>query len=323
MFTGPERRSTLQDLFFDGGNFLMIKNVSEIIEKAKSYNKTIAIAAAADETVLKAAKKAKEIGIADFCLCGDRQKINMILDEIDAKDLGFKIYDCSDAVSAAKRAAELVKNGDAHTVMKGAIKTGSLLKVLLSDEYNFKTGKTMSLNAVFEIPGFDRLLILTDPGLVITPTLQQKVDLVKNAIQAANALGNELPKVGIVGAVEVVNTKMPATVDAALIAKMADRGQIKGAIVDGPFALDNVISVESAEHKGIVSPVAGRADIIIAPNIEAGNMLYKALVFLAKAKLATSILGGSVPIILTSRSDSEETKLNSIAFNVLLSEVVK
>jgi len=221
------------------------------------------------------------------------------------------------------KAAELVKNGQAHTVMKGAIKTGNLLKVLLRDEYGFKTGKTMSLNAVFEIPGFERLLILADPGLVITPTLEQKVDLIKNAIQAANALGNNMPKVGIIGAVETVNTKMPATIDAALLTKMADRGQIKGAIVDGPFALDNVVSIESAQHKGINSPVAGKADILIAPNIEAGNMLYKALVFLANAKLATSILGGSVPIILTSRSDSEQTKLNSIAFNVLLSEVVK
>ncbi|HOO31833.1 MAG TPA: bifunctional enoyl-CoA hydratase/phosphate acetyltransferase [Thermotogota bacterium] len=301
----------------------MIAKVSEIIEKAKSFNKTIAIAAAADETVLGAAKKAKEIGIADFCLCGEARKIEAILEEIGASSLGFKIFDCPDVVSAAKKAAELVTEGTAHTVMKGSIKTGTLLKVLLSDEYNFKTGKTMSLNAVFEIPGFDRLLILTDPGMVITPTLQQKVDLIKNAIQAANALGNEMPKVGIIGAVEVVNPKMPNTMDAALLSKMADRGQIKGAVVDGPFALDNVISLESAEHKGIVSPVAGKADIIIAPNIEAGNMLYKALVFLAKAQLATSILGGSVPIILTSRSDSEETKLNSIAFNVLLSEVVR
>ena len=182
------------------------------------------IAAAADETVLKAAKKAKEIGIADFCLCGEANKIEEILKKIEAVDLGFKIYDCPDAVTAAKKAAELVTMGTAHTVMKGSIKTGTLLKVLLSDDYKFKTGKTMSLNAVFEISGFDRLLILTDPGMVITPTLQQKVDLIKNAIQAANALGNDLPKVGILGAVEVVNPKMPATIDAALISKMADRG---------------------------------------------------------------------------------------------------
>ena len=301
----------------------MIREISQIIEKAKGTTKTIAVASSDDETVLTAAKRAKEIGIADFCLCGNKKRTEELLKEIDANCDEFKIYDCSNPIEAAMKAAQLVKDGEAHTVMKGAIKTGSLLKVLLRDEYGFKTGKTMSLNAVFEVPGFERLLIMADPGLVITPTLEQKVDLIKNAIQAANALGNELPKVGILGAVETVNSKMPATVDAAVISKMADRGQLKGAIVDGPFALDNVVSLESAEHKGIKSPVAGKADIMIAPNIEAGNMLYKALVFLAKAKLATSILGGSVPIVLTSRSDSEETKLNSIAFNVLLSEVVK
>jgi len=301
----------------------MIKKVSEILEKAKAYEKKIAIAAADDETVLEAAKKAQNIGIADFYLCGNKSKIKEILKKIDADAGLFEILDTKDTNTAAEKAAELVKDGQAHTVMKGAIKTGSLLKVLLRDEYGFKTGKTMSLNGVFEIPGFERLLILSDPGLVIAPTLAQKVDLIKNTIQVANALGNEMPKVGVVGAVEVVNPKMPPTMDAAILSKMADRGQIKGAIVDGPFALDNVVSIEAARHKGIESPVAGKADIIIAPNIEAANMLYKALVFLARAKLATSILGGSVPIVLTSRSDSDETKLNSIALNVLLSEVVR
>lgn len=301
----------------------MIKKISQIIEKAKGYTKIIAVAASDDETVLNAVKMAKEIGIADFCLCGNKERTEMILKEIGANCSDFRLYDCSDPIDAAMKAAQLVKDGEAHTVMKGDIKTGSLLKVLLRDEYGFKTGKTMSLNAVFEVPDFDRLLILADPGLVITPTLEQKVDLIKNAIQAANALGIEMPKVGLLGAVETVNSKMPATMDAAIISKMADRNQLKGAVIDGPFALDNVVSIESAEHKGIKSPVAGKADIMIAPNIEAGNMLYKALVFLAKAKLATSILGGSVPIVLTSRSDSDETKLNSIAFNVLLSEVVK
>ncbi len=301
----------------------MIKKVSEILEKAKAYEKKIAIAAADDETVLEAAKKAQNIGIADFYLCGNKSKIKEILKKIDADAGLFEILDTKDTNTAAEKAAELVKDGQAHTVMKGAIKTGSLLKVLLRDEYGFKTGKTMSLNGVFEIPGFERLLILSDPGLVIAPTLAQKADLIKNTIQVANALGNEMPKVGVVGAVEVVNPKMPPTMDAAILSKMADRGQIKGAIVDGPFALDNVVSIEAARHKGIESPVAGKADIIIAPNIEAANMLYKALVFLARAKLATSILGGSVPIVLTSRSDSDETKLNSIALNVLLSEVVR
>ncbi|MFW6263839.1 MAG: phosphate acyltransferase, partial [Thermotogota bacterium] len=152
----------------------MINKISQIIEKAKGYTKTIAIAASDDETVLKAAKMAKELGIANFCLCGNKKKTEAILNAIDAKISDFQIYDCHNPTDAAMKAAQLVKDGAAHTVMKGSIKTGSLLKVLLRDEYGFKTGKTMSLNAVFEVPGFDRLLILADPGLVITPTLEQK-----------------------------------------------------------------------------------------------------------------------------------------------------
>jgi len=301
----------------------MLKSLDELIIKAKGNSKVIAVAVAEDESVLSAVVKAKEMGIADFILCGDEGKIIGILKQVDGKEEDYEIINCKNEYEAANKAAELVTEKKADTVMKGKIKTGSLLKILLKDDYSFKTGKTMSLVAAFEIPGYDRFLIVSDPGMVLNPDLKQKVEIINNCIPVANSLGIEIPKVGIIGAVEVVNPKMQTTLDAAIISKMAERGQIKGAIVDGPFALDNVVSLEAAEHKGIVSPVAGKADIILVPNIEAGNILYKALVFLAKADVATSIMGGSVPIILTSRADSEETKLKSIALNVVLSEVMK
>jgi len=273
--------------------------------------------------VLSAVKNARELGIADFILCGDKEKIKVLLEEIGDSQGNYDIRHSAGYEEAANAAARLVTDKDALTIMKGRIQTGTLLKILLKDEYSFKTGKTMSLSGVFEIPDFPRLLIVSDPGMVPYPTLEQKVDIINNAVIVASAIGIEIPKTGILASVETVNLKMQATMDAAVLSKMADRGQIKGTILDGPFALDNVVSEESAKHKGIISPVAGKADIVIVPDIDAGNLLYKALIFLARAKVATTILGGGVPIILTSRADSEESKLYSIALNVLLSGVKK
>ncbi len=302
---------------------MILKSLDELIEIAKGNKKTIAVAVSDDESVLSAVVRARKHGIADFILCGKTEETSSILESVGGNTGDFEFVNCETDNEAAEKAAEIVTHKKADTVMKGRIKTGSLLKILLKNEYSFKTGRTMCLVAVFQIPGFDRFLIISDPGMVLSPDINQKVEIINNCIPVARALGIETPKVGIVGAVEVVNPKMQATVDAAIISKMAERGQIKGAIVDGPFALDNVVSIEAARHKGIVSPVAGNADVIIVPNIESGNILYKALVFLAKAQVATSIMGGSVPIILTSRADSEETKLKSIALNVVLSEVMK
>jgi phosphate butyryltransferase len=162
--------------------------------------------------------------------------------------------------------------------------------------------------------------VVTDAGMVIAPDLKQKADSIVNASIVARALGIEPPKVAVLGAIEVVNEKMPATLDAAILSKMSQRGQLGKVVVDGPFALDNAVSIEAAKHKGIESPVAGQADILIMPDIEAGNIFYKAMVFLGKAEVASSIVGGKIPIILTSRADSDRTKLYSIALNVLLSE---
>lgn len=290
-----------------------------LADRAKGKGHIIAVAAAEDEVVLSALENARQLGIAQSILCGDESKIREIAQKQGIALESYRIVHAEHPFEAAEKAVSLVANKEASALMKGNIKTGDLLKTVLREEFGLRTGRTMSMVAAFEITGYSRILILTDPGMVIAPTLEQKVEMIYNAIPVAKVFQIQNPKVAVVGAIEVVNPKMEATIHAALLAKMADRGQIKGVIVDGPFALDNVVSEEAARHKGIDSPVAGNADIILTPDIEAGNILYKALVFLAKARVATTILGAKVPIILTSRADSDRTKLDSIALNMLLS----
>ncbi|PNR93651.1 phosphate butyryltransferase [Petrotoga sp. 9PWA.NaAc.5.4] len=298
----------------------MIK-IEDILEQVKkeSKKKKIAVAAAEDDVVLKAVQKAKEINLCDFILFGDKQKIEKIVQEnnLDLKDV--EIIDSKSPLESAKGAIEAVVNGQADLPMKGKLTTAEILSIYLKDEYNLKTGKTMNLVCVFEIPNYHKLLIISDAGMIIAPTLEQKIDIINNAVSVAQRLGIERPKVAILGALEQVNPKMPVTLDAAILTQMNRRGQIKGCIVDGPFAMDNAISKEAAIHKGIISEVAGDADILIVPNIEAGNILYKTLVYFANAKLASSIIGGKKPVVLTSRADSDESKLNAMALSILMS----
>ena len=297
----------------------MIKHLRELLDLSKGKGKRLAVAVAQDEVVLKAVDAAVKEDIVVPILVGDEKLIKEEAEKagIDLKD--YEIVHAEGIEEAANKAVELASKGEADLLMKGKLQTAQIMRTVLKEEYGLRTGKTMSMVSVFEIPDFPRLLILTDAGMTLYPDLKQKLDLIDNAIAVAKILGIETPKVGLVSAVETVNPKLQATIDAALIAKMADRKQIKGAIIDGPFALDNVVSKEAAEHKGIVSPVAGEADIIITPNIDAGNVLYKALIFLAKAKSASTIMGAKIPIVLTSRADSDETKLYSIALTAALS----
>jgi len=296
-----------------------MKKLQELLDKAKSVGKkVVAVAAADDDVVLRAIDMAKKEGIVNALLFGDAQKI-----EVAAEKAGLNIRDFEivDSKNPADDAVKAVVDGKAHFVMKGNIKTGDLMKAVLKDEYNLKTGRTMSLVSIFETPLYHKLLIVTDAGMTIAPDLEQKVHLIENAVLVARkAVGVEKPKVAILGAIEVVNPKMEATIHAALLSKMNERGQIKNCVVDGPFALDNAVSKEAAEHKGIVSPVAGDADVLIMPDIEAGNIFYKAMVFLAGAKVASAIIGAKCPVALTSRADSDETKLLSLALTCLMSE---
>jgi len=296
-----------------------MKKLQELLDKAKGVGKkVVAVAAADDDVVLRAVDMAKKEGIVDALLFGDAKKIEVVAEKAG---LNIKDFEIVDSKNPADDAVKAFVDGRAHFVMKGNIKTGDLMKAVLKDEYNLKTGRTMSLVSIFETPLYHKLLVVTDAGMTIAPDLEQKVHLIENAVLVARkAVGVEKPKVAILGAIEVVNPKMEATIHAALLAKMNERGQIKNCIVDGPFALDNAVSKEAAEHKGIVSPVAGDADVLIMPDIEAGNIFYKAMVFLAGAKVASAIIGAKCPVALTSRADSDETKLLSLALTCLMSE---
>lgn len=295
----------------------MIKKLSELLERAKGLKRILSVVVAEDPVVLKAVEQAKNLDIINPILVGSKKSIIEIIEELklDLKDC--EIVD-SDTNEAVKKGVELVSEGKADFIMKGHIRTGDLMKVVLDKNMGLRTGRTLAMVSVFEIPNFDRLLVISDAGMIILPTLEQKVDIIHNILDVMKILGIENPKIALISAVEAISEKIPSTVEAAIISKMNERNQIKNCIVDGPFALDNVISIKAAKHKGIESPVAGKADALVMPNIEAGNVLYKALTFFMNAQSATTILGAKCPIVLTSRADSDETKLYSIALNALL-----
>ena len=299
----------------------MSKNFDDLLSKLKvAEKKTLAVAVAQDEPVLEAVKAAKDKGIADAILVGDKAKIEEVATKIDMDLTEFEIIHEEDVKKAALKAIELVSSGAADMVMKGLVDTATFLRSVLNKEVGLRTGNLMSHVSVFEIEGIDRLILLTDAAFNTYPDLKQKVQIINNSVMVAKACGIENPKVAPICAVEVVNPDMPATVDAALLSKMSDRGQIKGCIVDGPLALDNAISEEAAHHKGVTGLVAGKADILLLPNIDVANVMYKSLTYTAPTKNGGILVGTSAPVILTSRADSFETKVNSIALAALVSE---
>jgi phosphate butyryltransferase len=296
------------------------QKLHDLIEMARSISpkKKVAVAVAEDDVVLKSIEEAVKLGVCEAILFGNEEKIKTIAEK-EKVDLSiFEIRNFEDKMSAIKAAVKSISDGECDLPMKGNSTTGELLSVFLKEEYGLRKKGTMNLLSVFEIPAYHKLLIMSDGGMVIDPSLEQKVDCINNSVLMANKLGVKTPKVAIVAALEKVNPKMPPTMDAAILTQMNRRNQITGCIVDGPFAMDNAVSKEAAEHKGIVSDVAGDADIIIMPDIEAGNVFYKSMVFLGNAKIASSIVGGKKPVVLTSRADSNEAKLFSIALSVLL-----
>lgn len=302
----------------------MIKSFEEVLALAgANETQKIAVAVAQDKPVLLAVKDACEKGIVTAILVGDKDKINQIATEIAFDLNNVEIIDQKDNKKAAQKTVELVSTHKADIVMKGLIDTANFLRAVLNKETGLRTGKLMSHVGVFEVSGYNRLLFLTDAAFNMYPELNDKVDIIKNAVLVAHALGIKIPKVAPICAVEVVNSHMPATLDASILSKMSDRGQIKGCIIDGPLALDNALSEEAAQHKGVGGPVAGKADIFLMPNIECGNIMYKTLSYAAKAKLGAILVGTSAPVVLTSRSDSHETKLNSIALAALVARNIK
>ncbi|HQI16682.1 MAG TPA: phosphate butyryltransferase [Bacillota bacterium] len=297
----------------------MIKTFKEIIETAKAKGpKTIAVAVAQDPEVLSAVNAAKKLGIAEAILIGDREEIIKASEECGI-DIGtYEIIDIKDKNEASRKAVEMVSGGKAHIVMKGIVDTAIVLKAVLDENIGLRTGNVLSHVAVFEVPGYDRLFYVTDPAMILAPNLIQKKQIIENVVQVANALGNYNPKVAVLAAVEKVNPKMQATLDAAELVKMNESGELKGCVVGGPFALDNAISVEAARHKGVTHPVAGLADVLLVPFIEVGNVLYKSMVYYAGSKVAGVLVGAKAPVVMTSRADSDEAKLNSIAIAVLM-----
>lgn len=298
----------------------MYRNLDEIINAAKALpnRQRLAVAAAQDQDVLEAVRDAVEWGVVSAILVGDEEKIQSIAQTVKLDLSSCEVIPEINPILAARRAVAMVAAGEADLVMKGKVGTADILRAVLDKEQGLRTGKLLSHVTALDIEGYDRLFFMTDGAMNIAPDLGQKVQIVQNAVDVARALGWEQPKVAALAAVELVNPDMPAAVEAALLAKMGDRGQIKGALVDGPLALDNAVSHHSAEVKGIVSSVAGQADILMVPDIEAGNVLYKSIVYFATARVAGVIAGAKAPVVLTSRSDSHQAKLDSIAFSAVI-----
>lgn len=297
----------------------MITNFEAVLQAAKkTKNKRIVVAAAHDEAVLTAVRDAQSQGIAQFTLIGDKNEIHLQAQKVDLSLEEIEILHEENDPQAAYQAVQLVSSGKADAVMKGLISTADLLRAVLDKEVGLRTGRMLSHVFIYDLPNLNRLLMVTDAAVNIAPTLKEKADIIQNSVLFANALGILPAKVAVLAALETVNPNMPITVEAAALAKMAERNQIKGAIVDGPLGFDNAVSLEAAKHKKIESQVAGQADILMVPNIEAGNMLAKSLSFFAGGRIAGLVLGASKPVILTSRADTPDTKLMSIAFSTLV-----
>lgn len=291
-----------------------MKNFDFLFEKAKSITqRKLIIAAAEDDNVLISVKDAVQNGIIEPIFVGNKEKINKIAEEIDFDISSFTLIEETNPSKSAVIAVNEVRNGNAQILMKGYVQTADFLRAILNKENGLRASDLLSHIGLFEIPAYHKVIALTDAAQNIAPDLNEKVTIIRNAINVFHRLGNNQPKVALLGAVESVNPKMPATIDAATITMMNKRGQIKGCLIDGPLAFDNAISKESAEHKGIVSEVAGDADLLVTPDIEAGNVLYKSFTFFANGTVAAVVLGAAVPIVLTSRSDSDRSKLSSIA----------
>lgn len=290
----------------------------EMLEKCKSLNPVpTAVAHPCEQSALSGAIEAAELGLIVPILVGPQEKIEATAKTIGV-DIGkYEIVDTPHSHASATRAVELLREGKAELLMKGSLHTDELMSAVVSREGGLRTGRRISHVFVMDVPTYHKVLFITDGAINIAPTLEDKVDICQNAIDLIIALGVHKPKVAILSAVETVNSKIPATIDAAALCKMAERGQITGAILDGPLAFDNAISKQAAETKGINSPVAGNPDILLAPDLEAGNMLAKQLSFLANADSAGLVLGARVPIILTSRADSVRARIASCGVAML------
>lgn len=292
----------------------MLKSLTELHDLAHGHaKKKLVLAAAHDQNALEAAIHSSRNGIVDVILVGNKKKTVEILDRTDFNLSDFEFIDEDDTAQAAAIAVKLVSEKKADILMKGNLSTSVLLKAVLNKEWGLRNGELISHLALFEVAAYHKIIGLTDAAMNIAPDLKAKTSIIKNAVDYLIRLGITKPKVAVLSSIETVNPDIKSSMEAAALSKMSDRNQIPNCIIDGPFAFDNAISKKSAELKNIQSTVAGDADLLVGDNIDVSNALYKSFIYFAQAKCAAVILGAKAPIVLTSRADSDETKLNSIA----------
>lgn len=299
----------------------IIRRAREISGEGKPYR--VAVAAAHDEAVIDAVVSARDEGIAEAVLVGYAQKIIALLEERKRKSGDFKIIDTTSDDETAERVAETIANGEAQMILKGIISTGKLLKNILNQKYGLRRKGLLSHTAVLSPKRYHKLLAVTDGGMVIKPTFEQKVEIIRNAVLVGWALGIRIPKVAVLATIDQIVEDFPETFEAAALSKMAQRGQIKSCEIDGPMSFDTAVWQPAVEYQGIESPVAGQADIVLAGAIEEGNILAKSLVQFAGANFAGVIVGAKVPISLVSRADSAFNKKASVALAVVVSHYIK
>lgn len=298
---------------------MAIKSFNDLLAVARASGpKTVVAVGAHQDSLLEALSTAQAMGIAKAILVGDEPKIYELAAAGGQDITGMEIVHEPDMELAARKAMAIVAEGRAQVAMKGRVDTATFMHAALDRELGLRTGQLLSHVAVFDMPSLGRLLLISDAGVNIAPDLAQKADIIRNATYVAHRLGIEEPRVAVLASTETVNPRIPANVEAAALAKMADRKQITGALVDGPLALDNAISLQAVTEKEIDSQVAGRADILILPDIEAGNVLVKAIVYLVGRPMAGVVVGARVPLIVASRSDPYESKLDSLALGLVM-----
>ena len=296
----------------------MIENLDELLQAAAGLEarRALVVAPANAESFGAIVEARERLGL-EFLLVGDRRRIEAAI----AADAGIEIVDSPDVGGCVQSAVELLGRGEAGILMKGSIDTATLIKAALRPESGLRTGRLLSDAFVFEYAARsgNKLVIITDGGLNIAPDLDAKLQIIQNAVEVAHALGNRSPKVAMIAATEFVQANMPATIDAAILAKMSQRGQIRGCMVDGPFALDAALTAEAAAEKHLTSKVAGAAEILVCPNIECANALAKSTTYVGKARLAHVVVGARIPILIPSRADTKDAKLLSLALGMLMS----
>jgi phosphate butyryltransferase len=299
----------------------MIKTMQDIVRRAQLLKpKKLVVAAANDHHVLEAVEMARQAGIIHPVLVGDQKEIEHMLKELKIVSSEYQVIDEVDQMKACEAAVKLVSSGKADILMKGFVDTAVILRAALDREYGLRTPNRLSHVSVMEIPNYHKISMMSDGAMNIDPDVNVKQEIIENGVEILHAIGVKHPKVGIICAIEKVNPKMQATLDAQELIERNQNERIKGCIIGGPFALDNAINREAAYHKGITDPMAGDVDFLLMPQIESGNVFYKSMMFLANAKSASVIAGARRPIVLTSRADSKESKFYSIALSALVAE---